>query len=131
MKIIDVDDFAFCRMTKAPIGEKNVCSDVLLDAIYDNSSYTENNSTSVGFINGYPTFVGYSGCSMEINFNSPYITSDDIKKEWMLEIVERLTGIQLKTKQSHLFALDEESGLVYSINLLTNMIIIAIKFYQQ
>lgn len=131
MKIIDVDDFAFCRMAKAPIDEKNVCSDVLLDAIYDNSSYAENNSTSVGFINEYPTFVRYGGCAMDIHFNSPYITSEDVKKEWMLEIVERLTGIRLKTKQSHLFALDEESGLVYSINLLTDIIIIAIKFYQQ
>lgn len=59
MKIIDLDNFAFEAMTEAPIDEKNICSDFLLDDIYDNQHYVENGKRSVGFVNGYPTLIDY------------------------------------------------------------------------
>lgn len=45
MKIIDLDNSAFEAMTGAPIDEKNICSDFLLDDIYDNQLYVENGKT--------------------------------------------------------------------------------------
>lgn len=131
MKILKIDENEFSLMPKAPIDEKNVCSDVLLDAIYDNSSYTENGKQVVGFADGHSTFVEYSGCQMSIIFNHPFIVKDGIKQEWAIEIIDRLTGVRFASEQEHAFILDEDSGIVYSVNCLTNMIIIAFKFYQQ
>lgn len=133
MKIIDLDDLAFGAKLKAPINEKDVCSDVLLDAIYDDQSYAENDKYSVGFVNGYPTLVNYSGCSMEIHFNSPFLVADEnrVKKEWSQEIVERLTDINMPSNKNHIYVLDEDVNLVYSITRFKNMLIIAFKYYQQ
>lgn len=133
MKIIELDDFTFRAMINAPIDEKNVCSDVILDDIYDDPCYAENGRQSVGFVNGYPTLIDYSGISMEIHFNSPFIIADEeqAKMKWSQEIVERLTGINMPSDKSHIYVLDEDTELVYSITRFRSMLMIAFKFYQQ
>ena len=131
MKIIDLDNSAFEAMTAAPIDERNVCSDFLLDDIYDNQHYVENGKRSVGFVNGYPTLIDYGGYSMNICFNLPFSIADEYKWEWAHEIVERLTGINMPFDKSHIYVLDEDTELIYRIICFNDMLVIAFKYYQQ
>lgn len=132
MKIIDLDDFAFGAMIKAPIDEKNVCSDVLLDAIYDEQSYVENSKQSVGFVNNLSTLVTYNDNIMGIYLNSPFTVVDTkVYTEWSEEIIERLTGVIMPSNKQQIFVYDENSNLIYRISRFIGFITIDFKYNQK
>lgn len=132
MKIINIGKQGLRSLIDAPIDEKNVCSDILLDTIYDNWSYVDNGHKSVGFVNNYATMINY-GYTMSIYFCHPFplTDSDYIISEWQRTIVERLTGVFIPPNMDRVRILDEETGLIYCISFNKRQITIAFKYNQK
>lgn len=132
MKIINIDSNTFRGLIPAPIDEKNICSDVLLDAIYDDWTYTENGHQSVGFVENIATMITY-GDAMMAYFLHPYSVADrkHLVSMWQQTIISRLTGVSLPSDINDVYILDEEYGLVYGIYCDEKSIAIVIKYNQK
>lgn len=94
MRIITNKSWGYADRVKAPIDEKNVCSDTLLDAVFDDGIYTENENEALGFVTGIPTCTHYSGNRFFVDRLFPSDEPMVIKTQWHREIIYRLTGIE-------------------------------------
>lgn len=132
MKIINIDNETFRSLIPAPIDEKNICSDALLDVIYDDCAYTENGHRSVGFVNNIATMITY-GDAMMAYFLHPYsiVNMEYVVSLWQQTIVSRLTGIALPLGKNDVYILDEEYELVYGIYCDKVSIVVSIKYNQK
>ena len=74
---------------EAPINEKDVLSDALLDSIFDDSQYTEKKNEAIGFIAGYPSLASWRGNKLSVAFVSTYSARGNITP-WRREIISRL-----------------------------------------
>ena len=74
---------------EAPVNEKDVLSDALLDALFDNSDYIESKQKAVGFISGYPSLAEWRNNKLVVTFVSPYQARGNITL-WRREIISRL-----------------------------------------
>jgi len=78
---------------EAPINEKDVLSDALLDALFDNSNYIESKQKAVGFISGYPSLAEWRNNKLTVTF----VSSGDARRvinDWRREIISRLIDRQ-------------------------------------
>ena len=132
MKIIGIDKEVFRSLIPAPIDEKNICSDALLDAIYDDWTYTESGHQSVGFVDNIATMITY-GDAMVVYFLHPYPVTNrkHIVSLWQQTIVNRLTGVSLPPGENDIYILDKEYDLVYGIYCDEKSIAIVIKYNQK
>lgn len=132
MKIIDIDDETLRSLIDAPIDEKNVCSDALLDAIYDDMSYVENSHQSVGFVHDCATLITY-GDAMAIYFSHPFslVNSESVISGWRRTIIERLTGISIPETKESVHILDEENDLIYNIFCDKKQMVITFKYNEK
>lgn len=132
MKIIDIDYEIFMSLIPAPIDEKNICSDALLDVIYDDCRYTEKGCISVGLVHNLPTMT-VCGYTMMVYFTLPF--KDEVRKNfvniWKQGIVSRLTGVSLPTDKNTIYILDDECDLVYGLFFGKETIEVIIKFNQK
>jgi len=132
MKIINIDANTFRSLIPAPIDEKNICSDALLDIIYDNCAYTENGHRSVGFVDNIATMITYGDAMMAYFLHSyPVVNREYIVSLWQQTIVSRLTGVILSSDKNNVYILDEEYGLVYGIYCDKESIAVVIKYNQK
>ena len=132
MKLIELDEYTFANMPQAPIDDKNISSKVILNAVYDNSLYTLNDycDTTVGFINVQPTLITWWMNTIDVHLASPFVLLNDEEVTWSKKVIERLTNIQIEKGQKHIYALDEDTNLLYSISIFKKMLVIAIKHYK-
>jgi len=89
MKEINIDTR---KLMKAPIDDKNVMSDWLTDALFDNEEYTFNKNEYLGFVSGFPTFMSYRDNVVEMRFLKLPKSADD-RCAWRGTIIERLTDV--------------------------------------
>lgn len=132
MKLIELDEYTFANMPQAPIDDKNTSSKAILNAVYDNSLYTLNDycDTTVGFINIQPTLITWRMNTIDVHLASPFVLLNDEEVTWSKKVIERLTNIQIEKGQKHIYALDEDTNLLYSISIFKKMLVIAIKHYK-
>lgn len=132
MKIIDIDDETFMSLIPAPIDEKNICSDALLDVIYDDCRYTEKGCISVGFIDNIATMITYGDAMTAYFLHSyPVVNGEYFVSLWQQVVVSRLTGISLPTDKNAVYILDDEYDLVYGVLREKYSITVIIKFNQK
>lgn len=132
MRIVDIDNQTFRSLIPAPIDEKNICSDSLIDKIYDDFECTENGHQSVGFVNNIATMITY-GDAMIAYFLHPFSVTDReyLVKQWQQGIVGRLTGIDILSDKQQFYILDKINGLVYGVFCDENSIAIVFKYNQK
>lgn len=132
MRIINIDNETFRSLITAPIDEKNICSDALLDAVYDNRAYTENGHRSVGFVDNIATMITYGDAIMAYFLHSyPVVNREYVVSLWQQTIVSRLTGVVLPSDKNDMYILDEEYGMVYGIYCDKESIAVVIKYNQK
>ena len=133
MKIIDIDKDTFRSLIPAPIDEKNICSDSLIDTIYDDFGYTENGNQSVGFVNDIATLITY-GDAMIVDFIHPFsvvVSRECLVTKWRQAIVGRLTGITIPPDKESIYILDEDNDLIYGVFCDKDSIAITFKYNQK
>lgn len=85
----------------APIDDKNVMSDWVVENLFDEGNYVWGKNEAMGFIGGFPSFASYAGHVLEIRMTKRGTLSEE---EWSLDeisawnstIVEHLTGNDYK-----------------------------------
>jgi hypothetical protein len=63
------------RKAKACINEKDIVSDFLFEALFDNEKYTENDCIVMGFFQGIALVISYTLGENTLHFD--YVGSDD------------------------------------------------------
>lgn len=86
MKVINIDTG---KLMPAPIDDKNVMSDWLLDTLFDNEEYTFDKNEAMGFVGGYPTYLEYFDHCAFIRFLKRDPRFDD-EEVWMNCILQKL-----------------------------------------
>lgn len=95
MKEIVIDEKEYA---KAPIDDKNVMSDSILDSLFDDS-YAWNKKEAVGFIKGYPVYTRYSSNMLILKMVKPNPSITDAS-EWMNQAICNVTGERVDYKLS-------------------------------
>lgn len=98
MKQIEVN---INELMAAPIDDKNVMSDWVVENLFDEGNYVWGKNEAMGFIGGFPSFASYAGHVLEIGMIGRGTLSEE---EWSLDeisawhstIVEHLTGNDYK-----------------------------------
>ena len=98
MKQIEVN---INELMAAPIDDKNVMSDWVVENLFDEGNYVWGKNEAMGFIGGFPSFASYAGHVLEIRMTKRGTLSEE---EWSLDeisawnstIVEHLTGNDYK-----------------------------------
>lgn len=108
----------WATLMPAPIDETNVCSDVLLDGVFDNNMYACDVNNAVGFILSRPSIAEYYSNIMEFHPFSIYIDMDpDHFKLWSASIMSRITDEDIPSCDGSVFTFlddsDGDAGLVY------------------
>lgn len=110
MKQIKVN---LCKYLEAPIDDKNVMSDSIIESLFDDGNYVWDRNEAVGFISGYPSYACYSGNRLKIK----RFSSDTFEgwEDWAKSIIERVTGSEFKEK----IKCNNDKGY-FNVNLLDN-----------
>lgn len=77
------------KLLPAPIDDKNVLSDWLFDALFDNEEYTFDKNEAMGFVGGYPTYLEHSDNCAFINYIKRDKKYED-EEAWMNSILGKL-----------------------------------------
>lgn len=93
MKKIKID---VKKLAEAPIDDKNVMSDWLVDTLFDEQEYTGYGHEYMGFVGGFPTYMTYQENEVKLRFLKRPL-SDEEMIVWNSSIVEKLTGNDYKT----------------------------------
>lgn len=94
---------------EAPIDDKNVLSDSLVESLFDDNDYVWEKNEAMGFINGFPCLARYGGNKLSVSYVGN--TSPGTDFSWARTVIERITGATCDWKA-------EDNGLYYSVALL-------------
>lgn len=106
MKRISIDRSEYLE---APIDDKNVLSDSLIESLFDDNNYAWERNEAMGFINGFPCLARYGGNKLSVRYVG--YTSPGTDTFWAMTVVERITGATYDWKT-------EEHLLCHSVTLL-------------
>lgn len=107
----------------APIDDKNVMSDWVVEDLFDEGNYVWGKNEAMGFIGGFPSFASYAGHVLGIRMIERGTLSEeewslDEISEWHSTIVEHLTGNDYKNYEkltvtgNSIDFLSDETGIV-------------------
>ncbi len=132
MKEIKIDIEKLARMPKADIDDKDLLSDSLLDSLFGYQSYDWERNEALGFIAGYPTYVNYSGSTVEVFFAFPYARAKGSVSAWKRQVVENLTEIEnTDVERKYFDVLCEDRDLVYRFNVFERSLWIVFRHYDE
>lgn len=111
------------ELMAAPIDDKNVMSDWVVENLFDEGNYVCGKNEAMGFIGGFPSFASYAGHVLGIRMIERGTLSEE---EWSLDeisawhstIVEHLTGNDYKNYEkltvtgNSIDFLSDEMGIV-------------------
>lgn len=111
------------ELMEAPIDEKNVLADALLDLLFDNSRYVWEGCQAVGFVNSLATIASYIDNILVIKI-IPNSTSQEEKEEWNLAVVNAITGLGLDNveKFEYVSLLNEDENIIYTYMVMRGVI---------
>lgn len=109
MKEINIDTKT---LVEAPIDDKNVMSDWLVDTLFDEQEYTGYGHEYMGFVGGYPTFLTFYDNKADIRFLHLPKCADDFEK-WRSAIIGKLAEVTDKSAKALLWCLDFRSSIQY------------------
>ena len=92
MKEINIDTK---NLIPAPLDDKNILVDSVMDSLFDNEEYTFEKNEYLGFVNSYPTYVEHHNNLMTILLAKP-INDASSKNAWASGVIEKLTLGQYK-----------------------------------
>ena len=87
MKEISIDTR---NLIPAPLDDKNILVDSVMDSLFDGEDYTFDKNEYLGFVGGYPTYAEHHANFMKVRFVKPCNNIDDTSR-WASEVVEHLT----------------------------------------
>lgn len=99
MKEISIDTR---NLIPAPLDDKNVLVDGVMDSLFDDQDYTFDKNEYLGFVGGYPTYAEHHANFMKIILAKPINDVLSINS-WGSAVIEHLT---LGEKKDVLMALD-------------------------
>ena len=79
------------KYLEAPIDDKNVMSDSLIENLFDDGSYVWDRNEAMGFIAGYPCYVHYDYNCLDIECCKNPSTAEAYTS-WSKAVIERVTG---------------------------------------
>lgn len=85
---------------EAPIDDKNVMSDSIIENLFDGGNYVWNKNEAVGFIAGYPCLATYYDNRLDITSKSRHPNTAGEHKHWFRMVIERVTGSEYAGKIS-------------------------------
>lgn len=111
------------ELMEAPIDEKNVLADALLDLLFDNSRYVWEGCQAVGFVNSLATIASYIDNILVVKI-IPNCTSQEEKEEWNLAVVNAITGLGLDNveKFEYVSLLNEDENIIYTYMVMRGVI---------
>lgn len=111
------------ELMEAPIDEKNVLADALLDLLFDNSRYVWEGCQAVGFVNSLATTASYIDNILVVKI-IPNSTSQEEKEGWNLAVVNAITGLGLDNveKFEYVSLLNEDENIIYTYMVMRGVI---------
>lgn len=111
------------ELMEAPIDEKNVLADALLDLLFDNSRYVWEGCQAVGFVNSLATIASYIDNIFIVKIISNS-TSQDEKEKLNLAVINAITGLELDSveKFEYVSLLNEDENIVYTYMIMCGVI---------
>lgn len=111
------------ELMEAPIDEKNVLADALLDLLFDNSRYVWEGCQAVGFVNSLATIASYIDNILVVKI-IPNNTSQEEKEGWNLAVVNAITGLGLDNveKFEYVSLLSEDENIIYTYMVMRGVI---------
>lgn len=111
------------ELMEAPIDEKNVLADALLDLLFDNSRYVQEGCQAVGFVNSLATIASYIDNILVVKI-IPNSTSQEEKEGWNLAVVNAITGLGLDNveKFEYVSLLNEDENIIYTYMVMRGVI---------
>lgn len=111
------------ELMEAPVDEKNVLADALLDLLFDNSRYVWEGCQAVGFVNSLATIASYIDNILVVKI-IPNSTSQEEKKGWNLAVVNAITGLGLDSveKFEYVSLLNEDENIIYTYMVMRGVI---------
>lgn len=111
------------ELMEAPIDEKNVLADALLDLLFDNSRYVWEGCQAVGFVNSLATIASYIDNILVVKI-IPNSTSQEEKEGWNLAVVNAITGLGLDNveKFEYVSLLSEDENIIYTYMVMRGVI---------
>ena len=111
------------ELMEAPIDEKNVLADALLDLLFDNSRYVWEGCQAVGFVNSLATIALYIDNILVVKI-IPNSTSQEEKEGWNLAVVNAITGLGLDNveKFEYVSLLNEDENIIYTYMVMRGVI---------
>lgn len=111
------------ELMEAPIDEKNVLADALLDLLFDNSRYVWEGCQAVGFVNSLATIASYIDNIFIVKI-IPNSTSQDEKEEWYLAVINAITGLELDSveKFEYISFLNEDENIIFTYVVLRGVV---------
>lgn len=115
MKMIKNDAFSVCGLTPAPIDQKSVLEDALLDLLFDDCRYILNGNKSVGFVNNLATIASCHENVLTVSL-IPNTCPEEEVREWETKVVSSITGQELEMVKKFEFVslFTQDGGLVYT-----------------
>ena len=103
------------ELMEAPIDEKNVLADALLDLLFDNSRYVWEGCQAVGFVNSLATIASYHDNILVVKI-IPNNTSQEEKCGWYIAVVNAITGLESDSIKTFKYAslLNEDENIIYT-----------------
>lgn len=83
---------------EAPIDDKNVMSDSIIENLFDDGNYVWDRNEAMGFVVGYPCYVCYSDNVLRVRQVQRVCLTAEQHAYWSKAIIERVTGSTCKSK---------------------------------
>lgn len=117
---------------EAPIDDKNVLSDSIVESLFDDGNYVWEKNEAMGFVCGYPTYINYYNNKAIIGEIGSHFINTHSDDTWAKSVISRIIGEDFNGSdiwRSDRMFIDDERQFIFSFSVSVALGNVHVEFY--